>query len=441
MNRPRHLAPSPAGRRAIGVALVVAVCAGLVLGTLRPDPFADTVTVRAVFDEAKGLAKVERDVRMGGVNVGRIGAVRRVGQDAEIELVLDAGKAGPVYGDATAELRPHHAFEGSAFIDLHPGSAGAGRLGDRVIPAARTRVYVALDESLRGLDAPRRASLTAVAGELRDATTPQAQQDLRTTIEQLPALTRDAASTARALRGPTGRELRPAVRGFATAARVAARRSVTVRATIRDARRTLTVLDQGPGGSPDRTLAAVPGALTELRAGAGALQAVTARLRSLARDARPLLTQATPLLRETRPLLRRAVPALRDAPPLLRDLRLMLDDVARATPALRTVLRGAGGIVRDLDEKALPQAHAPSRLGRPAFVQFLAGGAGLTGMSATFQTAAQNPAGAGHFGRIGGNLLDGFLGQGDEVSGRSRCAQLRLLRPSLHRTLRRGETC
>ncbi|MFA9270947.1 MAG: hypothetical protein ACEQSX_09340, partial [Baekduiaceae bacterium] len=66
-------------RRLVGLAILIVIPVLVVIGTVRPEPWREDPTVWVVFDEAKGLAKVNRDVRVAGVNVGKVGEVVRVG--------------------------------------------------------------------------------------------------------------------------------------------------------------------------------------------------------------------------------------------------------------------------------------------------------------------------------------------------------------------------
>ena len=51
-------------KRLVGLAILVVIPILIAIGTLRPSPWQEDQTVWVVFDEAKGLAKVNRDVRV-----------------------------------------------------------------------------------------------------------------------------------------------------------------------------------------------------------------------------------------------------------------------------------------------------------------------------------------------------------------------------------------
>ncbi len=115
-------------RRILGVSVIVGTLLIVVLAVTRPDPFADQQVIKARFDNVSGLGRIDRNVRIGGGNAGQIGDVTREGDDVVVELEIEPGIA--VHTDARADLRPHTLFEGSAFVDLHPGSPSAPLLSE-----------------------------------------------------------------------------------------------------------------------------------------------------------------------------------------------------------------------------------------------------------------------------------------------------------------------
>lgn len=404
-------------RRLVGLAILIVVPVLVAIGTLRPEPWREDPTVWVMFDEAKGLAKVNRDVRVAGVNVGKVGEVVRVGDDAKIELILTED-VGEVYADATASLRPHAAFEGDAFVDLDPGTPSAGALGDQPIPKDQSWVYVALDESLRGLDAPRREAIQGIVSEQAKTATPEAETAVGKTLSQAPGALRATKPAARAAQGPRGDELRRSIRDLSLAAPALGSRAPQMAKVVRDTEQTLAAVGTDDYQALDATLVALPGAVTELRDSASTLVSVTRRINDATEKAGPVLDEATPLLQSAGPLLRRSVPVLRDAPPLARDLQLVLADLANSAPAMRALIKPIGTAVEDLDERALPALHKRSRLGQPAYRQFLSAGAGLTGALAPYQDLGQNPLyGAGHYARISGDIVNGLLGMTNVVPG------------------------
>lgn len=401
----------PARRGALVGALLVAL---VLLAWLRPDPFDDPATVRAVFTDAGALQIVGAEVRMAGTPVGEVVGKRRVGDAAEVTMELEDA-AGTIREDATAQLRPRLAFEGTAYVDLQPGTPQAAPLGDRAIPLARTSTFTSLTTVLRVADAPTRARLRGAVRGLAGALEPGARGALNRTFGDAPALLRDTAWTTEAAQGPRPGALRRAVAGFSrTTAALAAREDDLVpllrgtAATSRALRGTLT----GSRGALRRTLADLPATAAALRDGGRALDGTIAALVPTARDLRPGARALAPALRTVRPLLREGAPALRAAGPVVADLRVALPAGGAAAAPARRLLRGLRPTLDTLDATLLPALHQDTRLGIPAYLAFLNMFAGGGGASAPFQTPADGgpPAnqGSGHFMRFGFRFLTGL---------------------------------
>src|SRR3954451_1696063 len=160
-----------------GALVSVALLAWSLAG--KPDPLAHDHSVWAEFRDASTIIHFDRDVRLGGVNVGTVGAIERRGDLARVQLKLRPGIAGSLHSHATAELRPHTLFDGNSFIELHSGSASAPPLGDATIPVSRTRNYVSVDKALRVLDQNTRRSLQGLLHDVSASLGDQQVHSLR----------------------------------------------------------------------------------------------------------------------------------------------------------------------------------------------------------------------------------------------------------------------
>src|SRR3954453_21388241 len=114
--------PNPRATKLIGLAVVGLAVLVVAVAYFKPNPLPRT-TVKAMFSDASGIGVVGHQVRAAGVPVGEISDVERSGDSAVVTMKLD-GDAPQVHRDATAELRPPLAFEGTAYVDLDPGSPG-----------------------------------------------------------------------------------------------------------------------------------------------------------------------------------------------------------------------------------------------------------------------------------------------------------------------------
>jgi phospholipid/cholesterol/gamma-HCH transport system substrate-binding protein len=388
-------------RRLIGAGVILAGILFVTIVALRPDPFSSTRTVWVDFDSVQGLGSIDRDVRAAGVNVGKIGTVERHGDDARVQLLL-SNSAVEVHEDAFAELRPHTLFEGTAFVDLDPGSPSAPPMRDGgEIPRSHSAVYVSLDSALRILRKPVRESLRGLIRTTANTVQGSGVSGLQRTLKGAPGLTRDLAPAARALTGPHGTELAGAVRGLSgtvddLAANEAALRPLAGRAT-----RTEAALNTEAGKPLDSALRNLPGALDQLQRTGPSLTKVLGRLQVVATNARPALPDLNAALADLPALLDRAEPVLRDSPEAVSNLGTVLARLGNASPAIQQVVADLGPPTATMSNSTLPFLHKDSKLGQPTYVQLLTSFTDGTGAFAPFQTPLQNPLGAGHLVRLG----------------------------------------
>ncbi len=386
-------------RRLVGAAVVALGFALVVIVALRPNPFKHTQDFWVRFDSVQGLGSIDRNVRVAGVNVGSIGTVRRVGDDALVKLEIDPSIG--VHSDAIAALRPHTLFEGSDFVDLQPGSPSAPPLGSGILPRSQTRVYISLDQATRVLHSSNREALRQLVRSGAKILDRGSVESLRHVLTESPALVRNLAPASQALRGPHGTELAGAIRSMSVTARAVAFRQADLEPLVRRADHTAAAISVDGGTALDAALRALPGPLAELRDGGPQLVALIDRVDRLAVSLRPVATALAPLLREGRPVLRAATPATRDAAPLVAQLRVVLARVAGASQPVLDVVHILRPGAKVLANSVLPEITRRSRLGLPGYMQLISAFTGATGAQRPYQTLAQNPQGAGHLLRLG----------------------------------------
>jgi virulence factor Mce-like protein len=391
-------------QRLVGIGLLGALVLAIVLGVTKPDPFAAAYKYWAVFNTAQGLGSIDRDVRVSGVKVGTVGTVERVGDDVRAELVL--AQDIPVHVDARADMRPHTLFEGSNFVDLHPGSPSAPVLKQGgTIPRSQTTNYVTLDEALRVLRPEIRNNLQQLAKVGSRTFRGRAIDGLQRTLRNAPALTRDLADAARALQGPHRTELAGAISGIARTTRAVASQEEQLVPLAGRLNRTLAAVTTQGAVPLDAALVALPGALEEINGTSGSITALVDKLGRVSSDLVPALPDLKRAFNGATPVLKSATPVLRKATPLVKNARLIADRLGDA---------GEDGLVKMLKllheplpklQESLNVANSETRYGEPAYHQLVAGAfAGADGMFRSYQTPAQNPAGPGHVFRLGAYL-------------------------------------
>jgi len=327
-----------------------------------------------------------------------------------VTMKLD-GDAPEVHRDATAELRPHLAFEGTAYVDLDPGSPGSPDLGGAAIPLAQTRTYVPLDEALRTFQPDTRAAIKSVAKESAATLSGEGVSALQRTLRGAPGLSRSLAETAGAIDG-RGDELAGAVSGMSRTAAGIASRADRLQPLIAAADRTMTAIDADGGQPLDATVTDLPAALDAADRGGRAIDGIVARLDPLARDIETGLADLPQTLDQATPLVERAGPVLARARPLIANMGDALATGADATPATQSLLRAAQPSLELLDDSLLPALHKPTaELGLPSYLSFLnlfegGGGASRPYLSQPGRVPGMR-GGQGHFMRFGLRFLTG----------------------------------
>ncbi len=366
--------------RRLGLVILVVIGLVMVLAYLRPNPFAATREVRAVFDTIENVGVVPVEVRVAGVPVGRVSDKRRDGDDAIVTMQLNP--AIRVYDDATARLRPRIAFEGTGFIELDPGSPGRDELGDAPIPENQTSDYVGLGEALRVARPETREALAADVEALAESLPGDAQSGVQRLLRDAPEIVKDLSEGARAAQGPSRSELAGTVAGFADTVEAVEREQRSLAPVLRGARTTLSSINVDEGGAIDRLLSELPARLDATSAGGRALRTIIDELDPLAVDLRPGVRDLGPLLERLGPVLVRARPALRDLGPSVEGLRSALASGARSTPATRRLVAELQPTAELLNDSLVPALRRPSRYGIPVYRQFFSlfqGGAGAFG--------------------------------------------------------------
>ncbi|MFD7658440.1 MCE family protein [Actinosynnema sp. NPDC059797] len=139
-------------RRVLGLlfaALLVALC-GLSVAAYRK-AFTPRVSVLLRTDHVGNQLQAESDVKLLGVRVGEVRAVRSRGAGAEVELGLDPDQVDRIPANVSARLLPKTLF-GERFVSLEPPADPAGALGDgAVIEQDRTSTAIELERVLADL--------------------------------------------------------------------------------------------------------------------------------------------------------------------------------------------------------------------------------------------------------------------------------------------------
>lgn len=322
------------------VGLLVFVVSALALGWSlagKPNPLSHPPTITVELRDSSTLIHFDRDVRLSGAIVGSVGDVRRRGDLAVLTVHLSKAARDALHTDATAELRPHTLFDGNSFVELHPGSKSAPKLGDGTIPVAQTANYVSLDKALRVMSPGTRRSLQMLLHDLRTGIGTRESHALRQTFRTVPELMTAQGEWARAAQGPSRHELSGAIAGFARTTAAIARARGDIGPSLQDLGPTAASF-RGAQDALARTLAVLPGSLEAMRSSSTALRPALQQARAWAVDTAPALRALAPTLTALRPAIRESIPAMRQARPLAAALRGTFARVRTAAPPASRLL-------------------------------------------------------------------------------------------------------
>lgn len=179
----QHGKKGPLGWRpsnaAIAIVFILIFTIGPYLAFTKHVPFTSYgYEVNATFANSANIAK-NSPVRIAGVEVGKVIATERDGDNTKVTFTVDAAGR-PIHDDAYAAIRPRIFLEGNFFVELDPGSPSAPELDSGgTIPVSRTATAVQLDEVLTALQAPVRADLSRLLEGIGTAYTnePTAAED------------------------------------------------------------------------------------------------------------------------------------------------------------------------------------------------------------------------------------------------------------------------
>jgi ABC-type transporter Mla subunit MlaD len=392
---------SVTARRLLGALTLLLAVAAVWLLYVKPDPFASTETVRAVFTDADGLAPIGADVRVAGVPVGHVSGVSRDGSDALVTMTVDSS-AGTVRRDAQAALRPRLMFEGTAYVQLTLGSNSSAPLGSRTLPVSQTSTYVPFADVMSVLTPRIRTDTHALASVAAALAQPGTSAELHDTLAAAPDLTSNAAVLARAAQGPEGTELGVAVRSLSDVSAAAASQSPAIGSMLGSAASTFSAATTGGGAPLETALSQLPGVVGLLSTGASAASAIAQRAGSLVDDLEPSAAELAPTIDDFRPLLRAAVPVANEISPELRSaLTAVRGAAAGASPAL-SAIHALEPTLDIFNDTLIAALQKQTDLGDPAYLAFLGLFAGGGGASAPFGVDGQ-----GHFMRFGLRFLTG----------------------------------
>jgi len=362
---------------AVAAAAVAVAVALLASGGSAPFTHNGSYDVRVMVPSAQSLGP-GAEVRIAGVQIGRLGSIERRGNGAELRLKLEDDKA-PIPADSQFALRLRSLI-GENFIELYPGKSRTALPDAGVLPmTAQKFEYVDLEQILDLLKGRTRTDARRLLQGL-GAGLDGRGADLNHVLGGAADLISGAEPVMRVLHADRARVSR-LVEQVGDLTRAIGERGDAIATLSRAGRRTARVLASSDDALR-QTLSQFPPTLRQVRATSGVLRSVTAqstpvisRLAGVVGDLRPavnalgpatvqgrqVLTQldaTTPPLRKTVRALRRAAGPLANALPQLHKTMCQLNPiVSRVRPyqdEVAALLQNLGSVTSYYDA----QGHA-----------------------------------------------------------------------------------
>jgi virulence factor Mce-like protein len=295
---------------------------------LRPEGY----RFKAAFPEATLLAK-EADVRMAGVNVGKVKQTELGpgGRTTLAEIEVDSRFA-PIKADTRAILR-QKSLLGETYVELSPGQEGTRDLPDGgTLARANVDDTVELDEVFRAFDPRTRRYLQEWLHETGIASTGRFASDLNDSLGNAAPF---AENGARLLRPLAEQEvaLRRVVRDTGRVFHAVSREDGQLRGLIVNGDATFSALASRDDALA-QTFQILPTFLRETRATVGRLERFARNTDPLVRDLRRPADDLAPTVRDLGDL-------SPDLEKLFQDVHPLVNASATGVPAAERLLRGA----------------------------------------------------------------------------------------------------
>ncbi|MEA2144208.1 MAG: phospholipid/cholesterol/gamma-HCH transport system substrate-binding protein [Solirubrobacteraceae bacterium] len=344
--RKHGMSPVTAGAITLGLATLF-----IFLVWTQYNPLHRPFEFTATFQSANNL-KPRSPVRIAGVEVGKVTKVEPIGDDnGSARVSMQIEKVGlPIHKDAQLKIRQRIFLEGNFFVDLQPGSPGAGELAKGgTIPVNQTETPVQFGQVLTALQTDTRKDLQVL---LREYATngfgnggrkgePTGAEYYNQSLDQAPEAFRNSALANDASLGERPGDLQRVIKSQQKVFKALS----THPEQLKDLVTNFNAAARGLSADESALQATVP-ALRDVvvrgRPALAELDAALPTLRAFARDALPGTKSSLPTLRASRPFIRQARQLVSE-----KELRGLTRDLRPTIPALAKVNRSSIGLLTE----------------------------------------------------------------------------------------------
>jgi virulence factor Mce-like protein len=386
-------------RSAVAAAVAFALsCIGLIIfvwtqfgGSIPFEP--QGYRVHATFKET-GLLVPGADVRISGVNIGKVTGVQAHGIYSDVTMDLKR-QYSPIPADTQAILR-QKTLLGEAYVTLSTGTGNGRKLADGgTIPPTQIQNTVSLDQALQSFDTQTQHNLQAV---LQGTFTALAGRglDLNNALGNLdPALT-ELTAVVGVLNQQQG-NLQRLINSSATVLSTVGDRSADLQGLVVAGDQVLSATAARDAQLTD-TVNHLPPFLTQLRATLGVLNTTLGIAKPSLAALRPSAALLEPALAELIQLSSPAIKLLRQAPGLLNAADAALPSLTRFTSAFKPAV----DVILPAAEQVIPMIDFIGRYSADIVTSMLNYSTALeaVGPAATTTATMGTPKGQAHYARV-----------------------------------------
>jgi ABC-type transporter Mla subunit MlaD len=359
----------------VAAVVILAVCY-LVFGG--PIPFTGSGYVLKATYTSETQLHLDSPVRIAGVDVGKVTAIRRVGGSSQAAVVWMTIQSNglPLHADATTNIRPRLFLEGNFYVDLHPGSPAAPTLASgSTLPSPQNSGPVQLDRVLSALDSNSRTNLQTLlrgyGGALngrptaaQDATQDPSErgktagQALNDSLKYSANAFRASAIVNEALLGEQPHDLSGVVTGTSRLFGALSAAGNHLGHFVVSFNTTMGALASRQGDL-QQTIALLPGVLRAADDALGPLQASFAPTRTFARELIPSIRQLDPTIGLALPWLAQSTALFSptELQGLLHSLTPAIQGTSATLTATRSLLTGSDALARCITKVVVPTGN------------------------------------------------------------------------------------
>jgi phospholipid/cholesterol/gamma-HCH transport system substrate-binding protein len=296
------------------------------------NPFSNHFELKAQFENARNLKVKTSEVRIAGIEVGRVKSVEPLGKDTPGALVtMEVEKSGlPIHEDAEIKIRPQLFLEGNYFVDLKPGSPSAPTIEDgHTIPITQTAIPVQFGDLLTALQSDTRKDLRTLFVEYGfKGLSHGGAEGFNNSIEFWEPAYRSASLVNDATLGERPGDLHKVIGGQQRTLAALSDNEEALKGLVTN----LNVTAAAFAREDDALEATIPALRDVLTAGPPALRSLNSSLPGVSRFAK----DALPGVRSSGPTLDQLIPFIAQLRALVQpsELRGLVHDLDRTVPAL-----------------------------------------------------------------------------------------------------------